>query len=80
MISMGLDRPPGSGSWVLIREGALDDDGGVQAGSLMSSRASTHVGGLFSRRERVIHNDPGRGPPYWPSVTIEKDRRHIRPD
>lgn len=31
-------------------------------GSTMTRRESIHVGGLFSRSERVIHHDPWRGP------------------
>jgi hypothetical protein len=76
MVGLGFDRLRGSGSLASIREGTVDDSGG---GSLIRSRESIHVGGLFSRRERVIHHDPGRGPLYWPFDSIEKDRRHIRP-
>ena len=41
-----------------------DTVGGVawDTGSGIMSLESIHVGGLFSRRERLIHHDPGRVP------------------
>ena len=51
----------------------------VDAGSGMMSLESTHVGGLFSSKERLMHQDPGRIPrSRLFSSAIENVSCHIR--
>lgn len=53
---------------------------GVDVGSGMMNLESTHVGGLFSSKERLMHHDPGRGAPrsLLLSCAIENVSCHIR--
>jgi hypothetical protein len=61
--------------------GGEAEEGEVGTGSGMISLESIHVGGLFSNKDRLMHQAPGGGPSYlrWVSCTTENPSCHIRP-